>query len=88
MNKADKITNEVLKKNLKNILLEPDTYKFRRGTVSGFSIEEETGTDPVVYGSYLYYDNEDARNKDLETLTLLILEENESNNDNDNDKKI
>lgn len=82
MNNADKITNEVLKKNLKNILLEPDTYKFKRGTISGFSIEEETGTDPVVYGSYLYYDNEDARNKDLEKLTLLILEKDGENNTN------
>jgi len=63
----NKINNTVLKRDLTSIL-ETGT-DFRKGTVSGNSIEYREGNS---FSSLVYYDNVDARDEDLMTIQELL----------------
>lgn len=63
----NKINNTVLKRDLISIL-ETGT-DFRKGTVSGNSIEYREGNS---FSSLVYYDNVDARDEDLMTIQELL----------------
>lgn len=53
--------NKILKSNLSTIL--DNNYSFEKGNVSGFSIEVyEPETDS--FSSFLYYNDEESRDKD------------------------
>lgn len=67
--------NILIERSIKNILKNPSDYKFSKGNVSGYSIEEEYGTEPTVYGSYVYYDNQENRDFDYDLL-ISKLDEN------------
>ena len=63
-----KVSNTVLSKNIKNII--NNNLKFEKGTVSGYSIEVyEPETESFC--SYIYYDDEENRDKDFEILCKL-----------------
>ncbi len=45
---------------------------FRKGTVSGYSIEIAE-SDPESHTSFLYYEDEEKRNSDFDLLTKLYI---------------
>jgi hypothetical protein len=63
-----KIINSVLQKDFQKIINE--NLFFERGNVSGFSIEVFE-PDTESYSSYIYYNDEESRDKDWKILCEL-----------------
>jgi hypothetical protein len=63
-----KIINSVLQKDFQKIINE--NLSFERGNVSGFSIEVFE-PDTESYSSYIYYNDEESRDKDWKILCEL-----------------
>ena len=63
-----KIINSVLQKYFQKIINE--NLSFERGNVSGFSIEVFE-PDTESYSSYIYYNDEESRDKDWKILCEL-----------------
>lgn len=65
-----KINNLALKSDIRD-LSNTNVKSIEKGSISGYSIEIET-IDPVDESTYLYYDDDDARDSDYEELHNLI----------------
>ena len=65
-----KINNLALKSDIRD-LTNINVKSIEKGSISGYSIEIET-IDPVDESTYLYYDDDEARDSDYEELHNLI----------------
>ena len=66
------IINSALKKDLKELISNPNNITtIKKGDISGNSIEIEF-KEPISFSSYVYYDNETNRDKDLTELETLL----------------